>query len=185
MKNSINEKELLDKISNGNIKAFEEIFFAYQPRLVYFLTGFIHDSEASNDMAQDVFLSLWKDRHKLSKVESFSSYLFTIARFKVYNYFDRLLVQNKYQKYHTQHLNTDITESHEDKIFAKELQSLVDKAVVQMPPQQQRVYRMSREEGLTNDTIAKKLGISKRTVENYITASLAVLRKVLFSWIFI
>ena len=46
-----------------------------------------------------------------------------------------------------------------------------------MPPQQRRVFRMSRVDGLKNDEIAEALHISKRTVETHVTAALAELRR--------
>lgn len=179
----MSEKELLLAVSSGDAEAFEQIFFIYQPRLIYFLTGFIHDAETSKDMAQDIFFSLWKDRHKLRDVNSFSSYLFTIARFTIYNYFDHLVTQNKYTDHQLLHI--DSSDSYEEQLFVRELQALIDEAVLQMPPQQQRVYRMSREEGMTNDAIAETLGISKRTVENHITSALSVLRKIIYNLIFL
>ena len=50
-------------------------------------------------------------------------------------------------------------------------------AVEKMPGQRQRIFRMSREEGIANDEIARRLGISTRTVENQISRALSELRK--------
>ena len=172
------EQHVLRQIAAGNVEAFERLFFQYQPRLVHFLIGLTHDKEVSRDMAQDLFLSLWKDREKLKNVQSFSSYLFQMARFTVYDYFDRLIVSEKYT---TEYLmEASSAESEEEALFVRELQSIINHTVEQMSPQQSRIYRMSREEGLSNDEIATRLNISKRTVENHLTAALSILRKVLY-----
>lgn len=172
------ENDILNKIGAGNIEAFEILFLKYQPRLVHFLTGLTHDPEISRDMAQDLFLSLWKERAKLSTIRSFSSYLFQMARFTVYDYFDRLLVSQKYAKDYI--LKSPDSTSEEELIFVREIQEIINKTISQMPPQRALVYRMSREEGVLNEEIARQLGISKRTVENHLTAALATLRKILF-----
>ena len=172
------EQRALKEIAAGNIGAFERLFFFYQPRLVNFLVGLTHDKEVSRDMAQDLFLSLWKDRAKLAVIRSFSSYLFQMARFTVYDYFDRLVVCEKYT---TEYLmEVSLSESEEEALFVRELQAIINQTVEQMSPQRKKIYRMSREEGLSNDEIAARLQISKRTVENHLTAALSILRKVLY-----
>ena len=101
-----------------------------------------------------------------------------MARFTVYDYFDRLAVSEKYTNEFL--LEASVSQSEEEALFARELQSIISRTVEQMSPQRKLIYQMSREQGLSNDEIATRLNISKRTVENHLTAALAILRKVLY-----
>ena len=61
---------------------------------------------------------------------------------------------------------------------------IIRQTVSNLPPQKQQIYRLSRENGLSNEVIAQRLGISKRTVENHLSAILAILRKVIYIAVF-
>lgn len=175
------ETHILTEIAAGNKLAFEQLFFQYQPQLVAFLTGLTHDPELSRDMAQEIFLSIWNERKKLEQIKSISAYLYQMARYKVYDYFDHLSVTEQYTQEYLK--NGSGAESMEEWLFTRELQALIQETVNRMSPQRQLVYRMSREKGLSNEEIALRLNISKRTVENHLTAALGILRKVIYVWI--
>lgn len=169
------EREILKAFSEGDTRAFDILFLRYQPRLLIFINGFLMNEEASKDLCQDIFLRLWQERSECERIRSFKSYIFRMAKNSVYNFFYHSLVHDRYaQKIVREHV---MVSDPDEQVFAKELQEMIDLMVAHMPEQRQRVYRMSREQGLTNDEIARQLNISKRTVENHLTTALAQLRK--------
>ena len=60
----------------------------------------------------------------------------------------------------------------------KEIKSIVNRTLQNMPPQRRTIYQMSREQFLSNDEIAKTLGLSKRTVENTSASHWLPLKKI-------
>lgn len=174
--NQTSEGKHIDALSKGDSKAFELLFLYYQPKLIFFLNGFIKDGEVARDMAQDIFLSVWTSREKLSQVNSFKAYLFRMGKNAICNFYDHSLVNEKFEV--EQLLHPIEVNSVEEGLFVKELETLIEIKVSQMPPQRKLIYQMSRVDGLSNDEIAERLSINKRTVENHLTSALSDIRKV-------
>ena len=171
------ESIYLQKLGQGDHKSFDALFMFYQPKVKVFLMGFIKDKDEVSDMVQDIFYKVWVNRESISQVKSFKSYLFQMARNIIYDHFQHNLVKETYEK---ELLNkTYYSEFVEDNMYAKELELLIDIAVEQMPEQRKRIFKLSRKECYSNEEIADKLLINKRTVENHITIALSDLRKAL------
>ncbi len=174
----MNEKQLLNAIERGDIHAFKELFFLYQPRLIFFLNGLLHDSELAKDMTQDIFLYLWVHRFKISQINNFSSYLYQMSKYMVFNHFDHINVEDKFIMNYLNRM-TNVYESEEELLFAKDLNTHINNILSTLPKQRKKVYLMSRKMGLSNSDIALRLNISKRTVENHISGVLSLLKKYL------
>ncbi len=172
-KNKSSEEEILLALSKGDEGAFETLFLRYQPQLVYFISGFVKNSELS----RDIFLTIWDKKEKYSTIQSFKSYLFKMAKNTIFNYYDHSLVKGKYVT--EQLIKPNIGEDTEEAFFLRQLQENIDSAIKKMSPQRQKVFTMSRIYGWTNSQIADELNISKRTVENHLTAALSEVRKTL------
>jgi RNA polymerase sigma-70 factor (ECF subfamily) len=171
------ERFCLEELARGNKLAFEWLFLTWHPRLVNFFTRLIEDGDMAYDYAQDVFYDIWSQRRKFSDVKSFSAYLFQMARFKVYNHFDKVAVKSRF-KGEMVAGDSASTPTKESAMFASEMESAIWETVRQLPSKRRKVFIMSRMQGFSNEEIARELGISKRTVENHITSTLADLRKV-------
>jgi len=176
------EQQLIAAYLEGDQRAFELLFLAYQPPLVGFLVGFVKNEEVARDLAQDIFLRLWQSRGSMSDIRSLKALLFSMARHAVYNHFDHLTVAGRYADSRKKQPVESV--SAEEQLFARLLQEQVERVVEAMPEQRRRIFRMSRMEGIPNSEIAEQLHISKRTVENHLSTALAELRRRVLSVMF-
>lgn len=177
----INEKQLLEAICEGDEKAFKTFFLYYYPKVKGFISGLLQSQEEAEDISQDIFLILWSNRSSLNTINNFKAYLFRICKNAVYRHIERALLFKSYQQKQTEKIiSTPVSNETDDDIQLKELELLVAMVVEKMPPQRKKIYRMSRESGMSSDEIAQILGINKRTVENHLSQALTDIRKVLF-----
>ncbi len=170
-------QDIIAELTEGNQEAFRTVFKATYPQVRAFSKGFTKNDADADDIAQQVFIKLWTKRAILANVRNFETYLYTITKNTVLNH---LASQKAFTVdiSDVKNLSTGHT-SPLEQIEASDLQLLIDSAVESMPPQRQTIYKMSREEGLSNDQIAEKLGLQKKTVENHLNLALGDIRKML------
>ena len=173
---------LLFQIQQDNKYAFKQLYQNYYSRVVAFIAGIIKKQETAQDLAQDVFVNIWLNRKTLDVSRNLQNYLFVASRHAAINYLKKELsvTSEPIENMHTD-IGSDITV--EDMLFAKEIRLLIEMVVSEMPAQRQRIYRMSREQGVSNEEIASKLGISKRSVENQISLALKEIRQAVTAYV--
>ncbi len=167
--------ELFRLIASGDEHAFRQIFESYKHRLVSYLTAFTKSSEEAKELTQEVFLSLWVNRAKLSDAESPRNYLFTIARNKAFDFLRKVSADDKMREM----LRSRIIESGtavEENDYPTERSRRLQEAMSRLSRQRLAVFQLSRVEGLTHDQIAARLSISKNTVKNHIIASVKFIK---------
>ena len=166
----------------GDHEAFHVVFKMMYAKVHAFALGFLKNESDADEIVQIVFIKLWMNREKLADVKNLDSYLYTITKNTVLNH----LASRK-------NLDIDISgikylrafgASPSEQVEADDLKLLIDMVVENMPPQRQKIFRMSREEGLANEEIAQKTGLQKKTVENHLNLALGDIRKVLKILIF-
>lgn len=170
-------QDLIEELTEGNQEAFRTVFKAAYPQVRAFSKGFTKNDADADDIAQQVFIKLWTKRAILANVRNFETYLYTITKNTVLNH---MASQKAFMVdiSDVRNLSTENT-SPLEQIEASDLQLLIDMTVENMPPQRQAVYKLSRVEGLSNDQIAERLGLQKKTVENHLNLALGEIRKVL------
>ena len=166
------ERTLLEKLARGDRASFDALYMRYAAKTEEFLCRMLKNRAEAEDITHDLFLKIWQNRSTMAGVTAFGSYLFRMARNAVYDRFDSRTVRTNFAR------QTNLLPEYElPDVDNRDLLLLIQLAVEKMPGQRQRIFRMSREEGIANDEIARRLGISTRTVENQISRALSELRK--------
>ena len=70
------EGELVKLLRQGDMKAFDELYFRYVPRLLSFSKTYIKVDEEAEEAVQEIFIRIWEKRKSLDESKSFKSYLF-------------------------------------------------------------------------------------------------------------
>ena len=168
------ERTLLRKLAQGDREAFDALYMQYAAKTEEFIYRMLKNRSEAEDITHDIFLKIWQMRGTLADIDRFGAYLFRMARNAVYDRFDSRAVRAKYAANGNPSVDFELPD-----IDNRDLLMLIDIAVAKMPEQRRRIFRMSREEGLSNDEIALRLEINRRTVENQISRALSELRKLL------
>ena len=173
------DTELVTLLIQNNEAAFSELYVRYKDKLYYFCLHLLKSKEEANDIVQEIFIRLWESRSFINPELSFSSFLYTMARNRILNYFRDIDIDEKVKQILSAQKITE-EEAIDSKIIYTEYQMILQNAISQLPPQRQKIFNMSRIESMSHKEIAAELGISVNTVQEHISEALKFI-KVYFS----
>lgn len=168
--------ELILLIQKDDRVAFYLLYERYCRRLHGFVLRYIKQKEDAEEIVQEVFVKIWESRNKIDAYSSFEAFLFTIAYNTTISLLRKRITEEKYLKHMQSLQQPDSTTDLIDEIHFKELNDQVQTLLNELTPRQKEIFQLSREEGLTHDEIAKKLGISVNTVKKHISNTLSLIK---------
>ena len=167
------DRELWNRVRLNDKQAFEELYNRHWKSLFISAHALISDHEAARDIIQEVFTELWVKRRS-TFIDSFSAYLKSTVRNKVFK-------QLRHGKVAQKHLDTldkiAYADATEEMVNLNIARAQYEEALRQLPEKCREVFVLKREENLSTKAVAKKLGISVKTVENQMTKAVKHLRK--------
>ncbi|HWK58896.1 MAG TPA: RNA polymerase sigma-70 factor [Parapedobacter sp.] len=159
----------------GDEAAFRVIYDIHSGQVYRLALRFLKDTSWSEEIVQDVFLKLWLNREGLDDQGNLWLYLYVITKRLCLN---KLREIRKSPVLFEQLMNGMEVASRppEEQFMAIELEQQAQRLIACLPKQQQRIYKLSREEGLSHHEIAEKLGLSPNTVKNHMVQALKTLK---------
>lgn len=174
--NSLQDQILFKQIAEGDAVAFSKLFRLHYAQLHANALRILKSEFWAEEAVQDCFVQLWASRELLPDIDAPKSYLYRIVANRC---FDRLRKNDAELRlqYGINLLATQqLTVAQEHGFDLAVLQDLVNKALEQLPPQQQLIYKMQYTEFLSYQEIADKLGLSRHTVRNHMAKAIQSVR---------
>ncbi|MEX2179483.1 MAG: RNA polymerase sigma-70 factor [Gemmatimonadaceae bacterium] len=177
----MDDRELLGKVRSGDAAAYDVVFRAWYPVLVRVAAALLRDTDAAEEVAQDVMYELWRRRGLMAADMSLRAYLLRSVRNRSLNQLRHLRVRRdsavEVEALYDAPLGAD------QPIVAQELADAVNIAMSELPPRCREVFELSRRHGLRYAEIAEALDISQKTVEAQMGKALRVMRTRLAPWL--
>ncbi len=158
----------------GGVALYEEAFKTHFKSLHAYACTIVRDDVMAEEMVQNVFFKLWKNKEDVKISQSLTAYLYRSVYHESLNYIKHLKVRSAYEAHAARNVNN--SNNAMDKVRLKNLEEQLDKALQELPEQCRTIFQMSRFEELKYVEIAERLGISPKTVENQMGKALKILR---------
>ena len=141
------------------------------------------DSAVTEEIVQDVFLVVWKQRHTLPEDSDLKKYMFRCARNLCWDHLEKLRIKtipideldldNIYRRSNSYLLDSEAL----DKLYEDDLRKMIGETLGKMSSQTREIFWMSREQNLSNKEIAERMNLSEKAIEYHISKAIKLIRK--------
>ncbi|MDX9748248.1 MAG: sigma-70 family RNA polymerase sigma factor [Paludibacter sp.] len=177
MKESINHFQFSD---NPEF-AFRLIVRSYQEKVFRFISLFVGSKSECEELASDVFITLWNQRESLHEIENLDNYIFIVARNKALNHLRKSLQPT----IDLDELNVDVfhntTTNPESIYISQETVEELNSAINELPQKTRMAFILVRENKMKYKDAADILGVSVKTLEKQVASAIEKLKNKLRS----
>ena len=170
------DQSLLDALIKGEETAFEKIYKSYFALLQNYSASIVGDSEAALEIIQNIFVALWENRKNLDREKSLRNSLLR----STHNNSLRYLKTRFLHLQHQENLKRKKSEEEQENVIraeeGPEPEQQLSALLNELPERSRQVMIMSHIENRKSADIARKLGISVRTVETILYQAMKKLR---------
>jgi RNA polymerase sigma-70 factor (ECF subfamily) len=168
---------LMLRVKRGDRAAFGELVEKYKQPVINFVYRSLRDETEAEDLAQNVFLQIYKSRARYERTAKFSTWLFTIARNLCLNEIRRRSRHpaESLEETHAEHEDLP-SRQYEDKkvllatenVLHGELADKIEAALAELPELQRSAILLCRQDELSYEEIAEVLGCSLSATKSII-----------------
>jgi len=175
---------LMRQVAAGDHAAFEQLVARHQQAVVGTVAKMLGRAGDAEDVAQQVFLRLWKSAPRYKPAAKFRTFLFTITRNLVFNETRRRRrrressLDERQDDWHHQ-LPAASDRRPDTSLMQDELRRAVDRAIAGLPEKQRTAVVLRRYENMPYEEIAEVLGISVSAVKSQLFRARTALRDAL------
>ncbi|MDN5200304.1 RNA polymerase sigma-70 factor [Fulvivirgaceae bacterium BMA10] len=170
------EKRLVEKLKGGCRKSFRKLFDTYHQKIYSVSRKMGLQAEDAEEVVQEVFLFIWEKRERLRSENSINAFLLIISKRLVLKKI-RKNINNISLDLFLDKLKGSVDNNTEDYIIFSDLEAYSHIGLNNLPEKRKQIFMLSKQHGLSNDEIADKLKISKRTVESHLYKATKAVRE--------
>jgi RNA polymerase sigma-70 factor (ECF subfamily) len=171
----LDEKEFIKKLVAGNQVAFDQLIDAYQQKVFGTCISFIPNKEDAEDVAQEVFLEVFKSISKFKSNAKLSTWIYKITTNKCLEFIRKKKTKKRFAFMQT--LSADdlpiamtpyfVEINHPGILLEnKEKTALIFKAIDTLPAQQKVIFTLAKIDGKRYQEIVEITGKSLSSVES-------------------
>jgi len=177
------DAQLMLRAKVGDRNAFEQLIRKHRPPIVRYAFRMVHDRTAAEDIAQEVFLRIYRSRAGYEGTAKFTTWLYRIASHVSLNWIRDHSRSNS-------HLSLEIPRGHplhahfidrtariDEWLIFQTAMDQVRAAVSDLPERQRRIVMLHKFEEMGCDEIASLLGCSAQAIRSTLCRAYTTLRR--------
>jgi len=180
---------LMLRVKEGDVKAFEKLVELHQSAIIGTVARMLNNVDDAHDIAQQVFLRVWKSAPRYEPTAKFTTWLFTITRNLVFNETRRrsrrkeVPIEPETDDDRPRQFANLTTPGPDEQAQQEELEQALDQAIAALPEKQRLAVVLRRHQELPYDQLCEILKMSLPAVKSLLFRARNELRKSLAAYL--